>query len=171
MLLELVAMPARAGRWASSSAKISRFTDGSSTTASMAHAELRCRACQVRGWRHPASSAVGVGAFEPAFLDPAVEPLTVRRHGTLQMLRVDVDERDVDPTQGGLLSDLRSHGPSPDDEQATLIAARGSPGTHPLTPRPATGPALEWCSWSAPARLWCSARWSGNHLSASGGRA
>ena len=46
--------------------------------------------------------------------------LTVRRHRSLQMLRVDVHEGDVDPVQRRLLGDLRAHGAGADNEQTPL---------------------------------------------------
>src|SRR6202049_839413 len=61
MLLELVAIPAPGGRCASSVAKTSRLTDGTSTTASIAHAEPEAAA---------ARSLVAVTLREAAKLSP-----------------------------------------------------------------------------------------------------
>ena len=47
------------------------------------------------------------------------------------MLRVDVDERDVDAMQRRLLGDLRAHGAGADDEQTPLGNAVRFRRTHP----------------------------------------
>ena len=130
-----------------------------------------CRRREVVDGRDPAGGRVSRLRFELALVDTALEPFQVRRHGVLELPRVDVDEGHVNPVERRLLSDLGAHGAGADDEQLPLGALCGRRFGHALRTRRASGRAGAWCTRSAPATPWCSGRSSGSRPSASAARA
>ena len=138
MLLELVAMPARAGRCASSSAKISRLTEGSLDDRFDGPGRPRRGRGEVGRRGHAARGQVGLRTLQLALLDAPVEPLTIRRHRSLKVLAVDVHEGHPNSVERRLLSDLGTHRAGADDEQLPPVLGVRHGRGHPIRPRPAT---------------------------------